>query len=71
MGVGYYHKTALNRIKMKVFAYDYNSNVSCMPKTQILSFITSTLFARFLRDSLFISSKMCKNGSDHKNSKLP
>ena len=47
----YYRKTALNLIKIMFFAYMYmvyKSNVSCIPKTHILS------FARFKRDALSI-----------------
>ena len=35
----------------------YKINKSCISKTNILSFMTPTLFARFLRDTLSISKR--------------
>ena len=37
-----------------------------LPKIHILSFLTHTLFARFLRDTLFFSLKMRKKGLGRK-----
>ena len=61
------HKTASIRVKTVFSPMVYKSNVSFLPKTHILLYMTLPLFARFLRDTLSISFKMRKKGRWNKN----
>ena len=59
------HKTAFIWVPWHFCHMLDKTKVSCLVKTHILSFMTPSLFARFLRYTLYISFKLRKKGRGH------